>query len=194
MNTLDLDLTKRYTYADYYSWRDDMRRELYDGFIREIPESPNTKHQTVAGNLLFIFSTFLRKKTTKAIHAPFDVRLPENSIEIADNQIYTVVQPDISVFCDSTKLEERSALGAPDLIIEIVSPKNAKRDVVEKKKLYEKHGVKEYWIVQPHDENISVFLLDANGKYQLENMYAGDDKVKVNCLDNLYIDLTEVFE
>lgn len=194
MNTLDLDLTKRYTYADYLTWFDEVRRELFDGFIKMMCPAPNLKHQVVSSNVNGIFWQYLRGKKCKVLCAPSDVRLPKKKDEKSDKQIYTVVQPDVFVVCDPSKLDERGCLGAPDLIIEIVSPKNAKRDVVEKKKLYEEHGVNEYWIVQPQDEMLSVFNLDSQGKYQLINIYAGDDKVKVNCLPDFYVDLTEVFE
>ncbi len=193
MNTLELDLSKRYTYADYLTWWDDVRRELFDGFVHLMCPAPSLKHQFVSGHIYRVIANHLYKKSCKVLMAPSDVRLPKENGEKFDKQIYTVVQPDIFVVCNTSKLDEKGCLGAPDLIIEIVSLKNAKRDVVEKKKLYEKHGVKEYWIVQPHDETVSVFLLDAKGKYQLENMYAGDDKVKVNCLNDFYVDLSEVF-
>jgi len=194
MTTLSLDLTKRYTYADYLTWMDDARRELIDGFVKLMCPAPNLRHQVISSNLNGIFWQYLRGKKCKVLCAPSDVRFPNGRDEKTDKQIYNVVQPDIFVVCDPSKLDEKGCLGAPDLIIEIVSPKNARRDVVEKKKLYEEHGVNEYWIVHPHDETLTVFLLDAQGKYQLVDMYAGNDKVKVNSLDNLYVDLTEVFE
>ncbi|MCF8232516.1 MAG: Uma2 family endonuclease, partial [Bacteroidales bacterium] len=103
-------------------------------------------------------------------------------------------QPDIYVVCDLSKLDDRGCLGAPDLIIEIVSPDRVQRDVKEKFELYQDHGVKEYWIVNPNDENINVFVLDNQGKYQFKGMYAGDDKIPVNIFNgDLKVDLTEVF-
>jgi Uma2 family endonuclease len=156
--------------------------------------SPSSVHQTVSFNLGLFLGNYLFRKPCKVFTAPSDVRLPKQKDELTDKQIYTVVQPDIYVVCDRTKIDKRGCIGAPDLIIEIVSPKNAKRDVIDKKKLYEEHGVREYWIVYPHDKIVYVYLLDEHQKYQLVGTYADDDKVKVNIFEDLYIDLFDVFE
>ena len=192
METLNLDLNKRYTYADYLTWLDDKRRELYDGFIKMMTPAPSRKHQEISVNLITILGRYLKNKKCKIFHAPFDVRLYNGSKK--DEKIDTVVQPDISVICDLSKLDEKGCLGAPDFIIEIVSPGNSKKDVKDKFEIYQKYGVPEYWIVNPNDENVSVFVLDENGKYQLKAMFAGDDKIPVNIFNgDLKIDLTEVF-
>ncbi len=193
MDSLKLDFTKRYTYADYLTWMDDVRRELYDGLIVELP-TPWIKHQQVSVSLISIFGTFIRNRKIKIYHAPFDVRLPKDCANPNDDQIFTVVQPDLSVICDLSKLDDRGCLGAPDLVVEIVSPKNAKRDVKDKFDIYQQHGVREYWIVSPNDENVTVFVLDEKGKFQFVGMYAGDDKIPVNIFNGeLKIDLLEVF-
>jgi Uma2 family endonuclease len=192
---LQLDLTKRYTFADYFTWHDDKRRELIDGFIQMMSPGPTSYHQSIAGNLLREISWYLKKKKKyKIFIAPFDVRLPNSANEINNDQIYTVVQPDICVICDLSKIDIKGCIGAPDMIIEIVSPATAKRDVEEKFQLYQKHGVREYWIVFPEDRSLNVFVLDENLKYKLVGMYANDSKVKVNILEDLVIDLAEVFE
>ena len=104
------------------------------------------------------------------------------------------MQPDLYVVCDLSKMDDKGCLGAPDFIIEIVSPGSSKRDINDKFEIYQEHGVREYWIVNPNDKNIIVFVLDEKGKYQLKGMYAGDDKIPVNIFDgDLQIDLTEVF-
>lgn len=114
---------------------------------------------------------------------------PKNEKASADKQIYTVLQPDIFVVCDLVKPDD-----SPDLIVEIVSPKNFKRDLKDKFEIYQEHGVREYWIVNPNDENVSVFVLGEKGKYQLVGMYAEDDKIPVNIFNgDLKVDLTEVF-
>lgn len=191
MDTLNLDFNKRYTYDDYLSWFDDVRRELFDGFIKLTCPSPTLKHQIISGNLHRSFGNFLQGKKCKVLYAPSDVRFPEKD----GKEIYNVTQPDIYVVCDLTKLDEKGCLGAPDMIIEIISAKNARRDVKEKYDLYEKYGVYEYWIVNPNDENVSVFILNESGKYQLVRIYAGDDKIPVNIFKGeLDIDLTEIFE
>jgi Uma2 family endonuclease len=111
-----------------------------------------------------------------------------------DKQVYTVLQPDLYVVCDLSKLDDRGCQGAPDLVIEIVSPKNSKRDVKDKFDIYQQHGVREYWIVNPNDEFVTVFVLDEKGKFRFVGMYGGDDKIPVNIFDgDLQIDLTEVF-
>lgn len=111
-----------------------------------------------------------------------------------DGQIYTVLQPDLYVVCDLSKLDDRGCVGAPDLIIEIVSPKNSKRDTHDKFNIYQEHGVREYWIVNPNDENVTVFVLDDKGKFCFVGMYAGDDKIPVNIFKGEFqIDLLEVF-
>ena len=194
MTMLNLDTTKRYTYADYLTWMDDMRRELYDGFVEMMTPAPSRKHQFISTNITGLIWNFLRGKQCLLLHAPSDVRLPKNKNN-SDETIYTVLQPDLYVVCDLTKLDDRGCLGAPDLVIEITSPKTARRDLKDKYQIYEQHGVREYWIVNPSDENVLTFVLDANGKFQLAGLYAGDDKIPVHIFDgDLQIDLTEVFE
>ncbi len=190
---LTLDLNKRYTFADYLTWLDDTRRELIDGFIKMMTPAPRTKHQIIASELHGIIWSFLRKKKCRVFNAPFDVRLPKNG-EKDSKQIFTVVQPDICIICDSSKIDERGCLGAPDLIIEIAS-ENPKHDVETKFQLYQQHGIKEYWIVFPSEKTVSVFLLNEKGKYEIVGMYAEDSLVPVNIFDgDLKIDLKEVFE
>ncbi len=190
---LQLDLTKRYSYADYLTWLDDTRRELIDGVVRLLFPAPKRIHQDISGNLESLIRTFLKGKKCKIYYAPFDVRLPKNG-EKDGRLIYTVVQPDICVVCDLTKLDDYGCLGAPDLIIEIVSPSNTKHDVETKFQLYQRHGVREYWTVFPHDKMVNVFLLNESGKYQLVGVYAEDSKVPVNIFNGeLEIDLAEIF-
>ncbi len=195
MKTLDLDLNKRYSYADYLTWMDDVRRELFDGFIKMMTPAPSRKHQDISTNTTIIFGNYLHKKKCRLYHAPSDVRFPKETSNKKDEQTFTVVQPDLYIVCDLSKLDDRGCFGAPDMIIEIVSPKNSRRDVKDKFDLYEKYGVREYWIINPTDENVNVFVLNENAKYQLVGMYAEDDKIPVNIFNgDLKIDLTEVFE
>jgi len=194
METLNLDLSKRYTYADYLTWMDDVRRELMDGFIRLMTPAPSRKHQEISTSLTGMFYAYLRFGKCKVFHAPSDVRFPKNKKSTNDHQVYTVLQPDIYVVCDLTKLDDRGCNGAPDLIIEIVSPKNSKRDIHDKFNIYQEYGVREYWIVNPNDENVTVFILNDQGKFSFAGMFAGDDKIPVNIFNGEYkVDLTEVF-
>ncbi|RLD80342.1 MAG: Uma2 family endonuclease [Bacteroidetes bacterium] len=192
MDTLDIDLSKKYTYADYLSWLDDKRRELINGFVHLMTPAPKRKHQKISFILGNKFYNCINKNNCEVYTAPFDVRLPKKG-ETVDEKIYTVVQPDISVICDLSKLDDKGCIGAPDLIVEILSPSTAKKDMNDKFDLYQEVGVKEYWIVSPNDENINVFLLDKKGKYQLIGMYAGDMEIKVNIFDNLKIKLEDIF-
>ena len=194
MDTLNLDLNKRYTYADYLTWMDDVRRELYDGFIKLMTPAPSRRHQELSVSLTLQIGIFLKHKTCKLYHAPSDVRFPKDKKNKDDKQVYTVLQPDLFIVCDLSKLDDRGCLGAPDLVIEIVSPKNSKRDLKDKFEIYQENGVREYWIVNPNDENVTVFVLDDKSKFQFVGMYAEDDKIAVNIFNgDLKVDLTEVF-
>jgi Uma2 family endonuclease len=187
-------MNKRYTYADYLTWMDDVRRELYDGFIKLMTPAPSSRHQLISSNLNGMFWFFLRDKKCQVYSAPTDVRLPKNKNTKSDKQIYTVLQPDIFVICDLSKIDERGCLGAPDFIIEIVSAKNSQRDTRDKFEIYQEHGVREYWIIHPNDETVNVFVLDETGKFQFKGMFGGDDKIPVNIFNgDLLVDLTEVF-
>jgi Uma2 family endonuclease len=193
MQTLELDLNKRYSYADYLTWFDDKRRELYDGFIKLITPAPSRVHQEISLNLVTEIKNFLKKKKCKVYNAPFDVRFPKSGI-IDDRKIFTVVQPDICIICDIEKLDVNGCIGAPDMIVEIISPKNSRRDIKDKFQIYEENGVREYWIVHPNDQTVIVFMLDENSKYKQVGMFANDEKIQVNIFNGeLEIDLTEVF-
>jgi len=195
MDTLELDLNKRYTFANYLTWVDDKRRELIKGFIKKMSPAPSRKHQEISGDIYFEFAGFLKtKENCRVYHAPFDVRFPDLNGETAADKIYTVVQPDISVICDLSKLDDKGCIGAPDLIVEILSPATVKKDLEEKYKLYEEKGVQEYWIIHPNDETLSIFSLDKKGKYNLQGIYSKDSIVDVNIFKGkLTIDLNEIF-
>ena len=192
--TLDLDESKRYTYADYLTWLDDKRRELINGFIH-LMSAPMRRHARASGKLYSRIDTFIEKKKGKChiYYAPFDVRLPLNS-ETADDKIYNVVQPDICVICDLSKLDDRGCIGAPDLIVEVLSPSTLKYDWNYKFNLYEAAGVREYWIVDPKTKVVNVFLLQPDGKYDLGTVYEYNQKAPVHIFEGLEIDLNELFE
>ena len=190
---LVLDLNKRYSYADYLSWADDKMRELIDGFIKIMSPAASPKHQEVNGILIGDFRYYIKKNKgkCKVFPAPFDVRLPVNG-EKENDKIYNVVQPDISIVCDLSKIDKKGCLGAPDLVVEIQSYSTAKYDLTEKFNLYEASGVREYWVVYPYDEAIEVFLLQPDGKYDNGTKY-DSGKVPVSIFDDCEIDITEVF-
>jgi len=192
---LSLDLNKRYTYADYLTWVDDKARELIGGFINMMSPAPRMAHARINTKILWNLESVVKRNKGKCevFTSPFDVRFPKHG-ETADDKIDTVVQPDICVICDLSKLDERGCCGAPDMIVEILSPSTLKKDVTEKFALYEESGVKEYWIVQPKEKAINVFLLQDNGKYDDGTIYEFEAKVPVYIFDNHLIDLKDIFE
>jgi len=192
--TLNLDESKRYTYADYLTWLDDKRRELINGFIH-LMSAPNVIHARITHLMNWVMESLVRKRKGKChiYHAPFDVRLPVNG-EIDDDKIYDVVQPDICVICDLSKLDVRGCIGAPDLIVEVLSPSTLKYDWNYKFNLYERAGVREYWIVDPKSKTVNVFLLQPDGKYDYGTVYECNQKAPVHIFEGLEIDLNELFE
>ena len=193
--TLDIDETKRYTYANYLTWLDGRRRELYNGFIHSMLV-PVNMYARISIELNTLIRTYIKKKSKgecQLLHASFDVRLPKNN-ETADDQIYDVVHPDICVICDLSKLDDKGCIGAPDLMVEVLSPSSIKHDYKTKFDLYEKFGVREYWIVDPQGKTVHTFLLQANGKYNKGTIYNCAQKAPVQIFEGLVIDLKKLFE
>lgn len=181
-----------FSYADYLNWPDDERWELIDGIPYAMSPAPSTGHQRTVGRLFRNFANMLDGKPCEAFIAPFDVRLPASK-NAGDDEVDTVVQPDILVVCDKSKLDARGLNGAPDLVIEIISPSTASHDITTKFMLYQRHGVKEYWIVHPNDQTVMVFKLGEDGQYGRADMYAAEHVVEVPLLGELEIDLKAVF-
>ncbi len=189
-----LDLNQTYSYADYLTWRFDEAVELIKGKIMLMSPAPNVKHQRVSMNLSRPLSNFFNHKKCQVFAAPFDVRLYDRKKSILANQdIHTVVQPDLCVICDEQKLDETGCNGAPDWIIEILSKGNSKREMTIKYDLYQESGVIEYWLVYPEQQAIHQFVLDEKGCYQLKHMYA-DGIATPYLFPELAVDLAEVFE
>ncbi len=189
-----LDFKKRYTYADYLTWQFQERVELIKGWVYRMSPAPRRVHQEVEGNLYFEIRKFTNTQSCKIYQSPFDVRLIKNR-GLKNQEINTVVQPDICVICDMNKLDDAGCIGAPDLIVEILSDSTAKKDYNEKFNLYEENQVKEYWIVNPATQTIEVFSL-AEGKYVslgLFNEKEGTEKVGGNLFPDLQIELNSIF-
>lgn len=182
---------KIYTYKDYLSWPDNERWEIIDGNAY-LMTPPSRIHQEILREIFTSFAVYLKDKPCRVYSAPFGVRLPSGD-EDTDRDIKTVVEPDIVVVCDKSKLDDEGCKGAPDLIVEIVSPSTARKDRVEKFNLYEKFGVKEYWIVEPESKIVSVFTLQDNKRYGRPEIYTDEDKIKAFIFDDLVIDLKSVF-
>ncbi|EIJ80219.1 hypothetical protein PB1_07657 [Bacillus methanolicus PB1] len=154
---------KRYTYQDYCEWEG--RWELINGIPYNMSPAPSTQHQRIVGQLYVALSSYLSKGTCEAFISPFDVRLSETEDY---NNPDTVVQPDISVICNPKQIDEKGCKGAPGLVVEVLSPSTALKDRNEKFKLYEKYGVKEYWMVDPIHKTIEVYGLVENHFTQRE--------------------------
>lgn len=156
-----------FTYADYRSWPEDVRYELIDGEAWMMA-GPSRMHQELTGGIFRQIANSLEGQPCRPYIAPFDIRLPRANE--ADDQIDTVLQPDISVICDRSKLDDKGCRGAPDWIIEVLSPATSGRDHITKRRLYEQHGVREYWLVHPGDKVVLVYLLE-NGAYGRPEAY-----------------------
>ena len=163
-NIKQLDLNASYTYADYLLWNFKERVELIKGKIFKMSPAPSRSHQEISMTVTVILAKFLRNQSCRLYAAPFDVRLINFKESSKDNQITSVVQPDLCVICDANKLDEKGCIGAPDLIVEILSPGNSKREMTLKFDLYEENAVKEYWIVNQSDKTILIYVLK-EGKY-----------------------------
>ncbi|MFN3851273.1 MAG: Uma2 family endonuclease [Spirosomataceae bacterium] len=191
-----LDLNGTYSYADYLKWRLDVAVELIKGKVYKMSPAPSLKHQQVSRQLCIPLFEYFKGKKCQVFNAPFDVRLyDKKKSNRANRDIFTVVQPDICVICDESKLDERGCLGSPDLIIEILSPGNNQKELKKKFELYQECGVKEYWLVYPYEESITQFFLDEDSeKYQLVSVYGCEDDIIPVLFQDLVIDLDDVFE
>ena len=174
-----------YTYADYITWDDNIRCELIDG-VPYMMGAPNRVHQTILGNLHGIFWSFLKGKKCEVFVAPFDVRLNYDTLDD------TVVEPDLMIVCDSNKLNDAGIIGAPEMLVEILSPSTSKYDKTTKYESYLKNGVQEYWIIDPTTKILTVNLLK-DGNY-ISHPYTINDTVPVQTLGDFTVNLTEVFE
>ena len=181
-----------YSYADYLSWKFDEMVELIKGKLILRMSAPAETHQECSMNLSYLIKGYLWKKPCRVYAAPFDVRLPKAKNNTTDEQVYTVVQPDICVVCDLNKIDKRGCLGSPDWVIEIVSPGSVKHDTITKKQLYESVGVQEYWVAMPGERAIWVHILQDYGTYNT-NIYEDTGLVPVSIFEGFSIDLDDVF-
>ncbi len=180
------------TYGDYRQWTDDGRWEIIEGIVYDMSPSPSTKHQTVLRELLFQIASFLPDDSNCEVFiAPFDIRLPE--ADEPDDAVINVVQPDLSMICDPLKIDEIGCRGAPDWVIEVLSPHTASKDHIQKRLLYERKGVREYWLVHPLDEMVTVFVLGNDGKYELPVFREGKGELGVKALPGLVVDLDAIY-
>ncbi len=189
-NEPDFAYGGEYSYADYLKWTIEERLELIKGKVFRMSPAPNHIHQRLVSDLHGHLWSFLRNKACQAFVAPFDVRLPRKSKR--DEDVITVVQPDICVVCDPAKLDKRGCIGAPDVVIEVLSPSNNRKELKNKYEVYEESGVNEYWIVSPQDHSFLVYTL-VDGKYMPSKLMGEDDLMKSTVLDGFALNLEELF-
>jgi Uma2 family endonuclease len=192
-NIDQLDLTGSYTYADYLLWQFQERVELIKGKIFKMSPAPSRDHQKVSLKLTRELDKVFINHNCELYVAPFDVRLVNFKKSSAENQIFTVVQPDLCVVCDLEKLDEKGCLGSPDLIIEIVSKGNSKKDLVTKFDLYQENGVTEYWIVNPSEKDVHIYTL-SNGKYIGSRPYLTEMEIESPTFPELKFEVDKIFE
>ncbi|MCF0061882.1 Uma2 family endonuclease [Dyadobacter chenwenxiniae] len=187
-----LDPNGTFTYADYIRWRIEERIELIKGKIFKMSPAPNLTHQRISTQLQGAIFNFLAGRSCDLFSAPFDVRLYNLSKSAVENSdIYTVVQPDLCIVCDKNKLDERGCLGAPDLVIEILSPGNSRREMDDKFELYQECGVREYWLVEPAE--YAVFVYVRNEKGEFIGLKPATKSLQSSIFPELVIDLDKAF-
>lgn len=188
-----LDLNGTYTYADYLLWHFEERLELIKGKIFKMSPAPNTRHQRISTELQGNLYAFLKNQPCNLFSAPFDVRLFDSKKSaVAYRDIYTVVQPDLCVVCDNKKLDEKGCLGAPDLIIEILSPGNSKKEKDNKFDLYQENGVREYWLVDPADNTVYAYVLNGEGIYV--GLKPATETLRSTIFPGLEINVEDIFK
>lgn len=180
-----------YTFADCLTWDERDRIEIVNG--EAIMMSPPTRaHQKILMELARQFANYLEGKKCEVYPAPFAVRLFEKAGD-SPKDVDTMVEPDISIVCDNDKLDKHGCKGAPDMVIEILSPSTQRHDQLVKLGLYQRAGVREYWIVDPENQTVRVMLRDGSGVFQIDELYSRDSVAKVNVLSGCFIELAKVF-
>ena len=180
----------KYTLADCLAWEEGTRGEIIDGeAVMMAP--PSTAHQLISMELARQLANFLEGRKCRVLPAPFAVRLFERAGDKPED-VQTVVEPDISVVCDSAKLDKYGCRGAPDLVVEVLSPSTQRHDRLVKLDLYQRAGVREYWIVSPEEQTVQVLLL-RGGLLLPHELYGPEDIAKVNVLEGCFVELSKVF-
>lgn len=183
MNTA-LKLPSSFTYGDYCRWDDEERWELIHGEAYAM-SAPSRIHQKFVTEFIRQIGNYLQNKACEVYAAPFDVRLPQTNE--TDDEVDTVVQPDISVICDPAKLDDKGCRGAPDWIIEVLSPSTAIKDMDIKQNVYQKHGVREYWLIHPTEKWGMIYVLNEAGQYVKPRIIALTDTTSVVIFPDLEI-------
>ncbi len=184
------DYSGSYTVKDYLSWTFDGFYEIIKGKVWKMSPAPTSSHQRVSFNLSFEFGRIFKGQNCEAFHAPFDVYFVRCGEETSNGT--TVLQPDICIICDKSKIHEKGCVGAPDLVVEIISPSTAKKDLDDKYKVYEEFGVKEYWVVFPGEKAINIYSL-IEGKYELFKSLSHDEELQSPLFEHLKFRVEDVF-
>lgn len=179
-----------YTAADYMQWKLDELVELIRGKIVKMSPSPSTIHKMISLELSRQLGNQFHKSACSVFHAPLDVYLLKEDEDIMQGE--NVLEPDLFVVCDPNKIKKFGCVGAPDLVVEILSPSTSKKDEKWKFDLYEEYGVREYWIVSPLDRSVWVNVLE-EGKYKTRRPVTEVDKLNSDIFPDLEVDLEEVF-
>lgn len=188
-----LDFSKKYTYADYLTWCLKDRVELIKGFLWRMSPAPSSQHQEISVFLTSHFFHHFKGEKCNVYSAPFDVRFYSES-ETGEKVQDSVVQPDICVICDPTKVDDKGCVGAPDMVVEILSPSTSEKDLNHKYELYRTNGVREYWVVSPENKSVVIHTLDENGQFVSSRPYTRGHIVSSTVLKGMDLDLSEVFE
>ena len=188
----EVDFSATYSYADYMRFEFEERLELIKGYIFKMSPAPSRIHQKISGRIYVPIYNALNGHKCEVYAAPFDVRLAKKTQD--DKEVFTVVQPDIVVVCDPTKLDKRGCIGAPDIVVEILSPGNNKKELINKYEVYEEAGVKEYWIVSPSEKTFFRYILDDNGKFQPTKLLTEGEEVTTTIIPGFKLILDEVFQ
>ncbi len=187
----DIDLSLTYSYSNYLTWLFDDRVELVKGKVYKMSGSAR-RHQQVSIYIASMLFNLLLRKTCKVYSAPFVVRFYKGSK--ADQDIYTILQPDFCVICDEAKLDDKGCIGAPDIVIEILSPGNNKIELLHKYSIYEEFGVKEYWVASPGEMTLLKYNINEEGKYLPSKLFTLSEKMYSEVLPGFELDLNAVFE
>lgn len=187
--TLALRDQAHHTYAEYLTWPEDARCELIDGLAYAMSPAPTLAHQDFAGEIYIQLRHWLKDKPCRVFIAPLDVRLPKANEE--DGEVDTVVQPDVIVVCQKDKLDKRGVRGAPDFVVEVLSPSTASHDHLRKRRVYERAGVLEYWLVHPTDKIVTIYRLDS-GSYGKPEIFEMSGEPPVEALPGVSIAWDEV--
>lgn len=182
---------KPLTYGDYLGWKDDKRWELIDGTAYLMAPAPNWRHQELAGEIFRQVANQLAGKPCRPAIAPLDVRLPKG--DEADERVDTVVQPDVLIVCDSSRIDRRGVRGAPTFVLEVLSPSSASHDQIRKRAVYERAGVAEFWILHPVDGVLTIYRRGPAGAFAPPEIVESSGRIELSSVPGVGVDFTGLY-